>query len=750
MHDQSEVIRELEDQLKKLIQDHGDDAEEVKVLKDEIQNLKSSKKENVKVKEKRRRIYPYYRRTHSRRLTISNAKLLNGLFIIFGIGFIFYALFQIMNYYSSGEDSNPYLQLIGAYAFTFGLSSLLFYLGRKNNSAKKTVIIFAFITLYFITFFSFSYFNILSFRQAFYIITLFSAFLTIFSLIFKKPFFTYVGIAGLYLFAFHLSFTAVQASFFFKYASALNLFIVIILFFKKWQKLFYAVVGASWLISIFWIIMLYSSNLLIFPAFKYTTFFYLLFFLTYIAFRYQQKKKSGRIEINLIIFNTLLYFTIGILLLYLDSGERYLGFFTITNFTFQALVSLFFIILKRHHVHLFHITAGKALVFLALSMFLYIPEAWFSLFLTFSGAMLFITGRVRQTAFSEKFSYFFFFAAILSFLLQNPRLLQIITFHAPAETIIPIANTGFLTSLLITGLFATVTVLMKNPAYPRTFSRPKWFTGNVPRILPGIVLLFIYITFIVEIDTLLNLMYSDFMKRGLSDQLKMNWASPDSNLLKIKFVWYINFTIICLTILSAFLQIKIKKAQPAKIMLFANTVVLFLFLFGGLFLLRDMRIDIFSQIRSGISGPLEDYLLFRYLSVFFVSLMIFASYRYVKRHFMRSRYAKIFNIVFHIAVLILLSSELLQWMDYFLIPKGESLGLTILFLLYTFFLFGYGLISKRIHILILSFVLAGITGLKLVLFDMKQIDTLTQTLLFMVFGMMFLLFSMKSGFKQKK
>ena len=94
-----------------------------------------------------------------------------------------------------------------------------------------------------------------------------------------------------------------------------------------------------------------------------------------------------------------------------------------------------------------------------------------------------------------------------------------------------------------------------------------------------------------------------------------------------------------------------------------------------------------------------------------------------------------------VSMFLLLSSELLNWMDIFGQKDSYKLGLSIFWGVYSLILVSLGIYFGRKHLRISAIVIFGITLVKLFIYDIEDLGTLSKTAVFVSLGVLMLLVS---------
>ena len=100
-----------------------------------------------------------------------------------------------------------------------------------------------------------------------------------------------------------------------------------------------------------------------------------------------------------------------------------------------------------------------------------------------------------------------------------------------------------------------------------------------------------------------------------------------------------------------------------------------------------------------------------------------------------------FNILFYIAILWIVSSELINILDLSGSTQSYKLGLSILWGVYSLALIALGIWKKQKYIRITAIVLFSITLLKLFFYDISNLGTLSKTIVFVSLGILLLIIS---------
>ena len=175
-----------------------------------------------------------------------------------------------------------------------------------------------------------------------------------------------------------------------------------------------------------------------------------------------------------------------------------------------------------------------------------------------------------------------------------------------------------------------------------------------------------------------------------------------------------------------------------------NVIVLFAFLILGLYQLSELRESYLYQTATEIYSKSAFNIGIRYVSFAFVGLMLVAIYKYIIQDFLQPIAFNVrvfFDLLLCISLIWIVSSELINWMDVMRHTESYKLGLSILWGLSALLLISLGIWKKKKHLRIIAIVLFGTTLLKLFFYDIRDLDTISKTIVFVTLGILLLIIS---------
>ena len=615
---------------------------------------------------------------------------------------------------------NPLTRIILGYLMGIGLLGFGIKLKARYQDYSAVLVSGAMAILYFITFAAYSFYAIMPQLLAFGLMVIFTAFTVVAAIQYNKQVIAHIGLVGAYAVPFLLSDGSGRIAFLFGYIAIINTGILVIAFRKYWKSLYYAAFLLTWVIYSFWYANSYELrhfNL----AFTFLVIYFVTFYATFLAYKLFRKEQFLFGDIGLLLANAFLFFGLGYSLCEgHPTAQHLLGVFTICNALIHFIISVVIYKQKLGDRNLLYLVSGLVLVFITIAIPVQLDGNWVTLLWVGEAALLFWIGRTKQVGVYEKLSYPLIILAFLS-LLQDWFTVYYSTFSKIAGSL-PLINTDFMSSLLFIGAFAFMNIINQRKNTPGdAILKKSFFKPLLNILLPGILLFTIYYAFRLEIV------------RYCSDQ--NNFKKVDFNYGEmLKSIWIINYSMVFVSLLSFVNIRKIKNQKLAIINLGLNTIAIGVFLTQGLSTFGEMReYQLELNHHSNVIG-------LRYVSFALVALTLLATYTYIK-HFIKRDLTIAFDLLLHVSILWIASSELVNWIT--IVKPGQSykLALSILWGIYALMVTALGIWKKKKHLRIGAIGLLGVTLIKLFFYDLSELDTISKTIVFVSLGILLLIIS---------
>jgi uncharacterized membrane protein len=201
-------------------------------------------------------------------------------------------------------------------------------------------------------------------------------------------------------------------------------------------------------------------------------------------------------------------------------------------------------------------------------------------------------------------------------------------------------------------------------------------------------------------------------------------------------LYFLGYTALLLVVNNA----RIKNRVLGGLGLILSSLGLSFFLTVGLYELSELRESYLYEGAAENTGGWF-HLGIRYLAYAFVIAMLIVAYQHLKRYFKKEQYTIPFELILSVVFLWTASSELIHWLDLSGAQDSYKLGLTIFWGIYALGLSAFGIWKGKKHLRIAAIVLFGITLIKLFLYDLVDLSTLSKTVVFVSLGILLLLIS---------
>jgi len=760
MDENTDKLNDLLFRLNTLTRKQEDFAKEISGLREEMlkitraanqpeptQTVKENKQEELKEKQTvpisasftqptfQTNKYPEYKpkvKTNDRNKINRNLEKLIGENLISKIGIAILVLGVGIGtkYAIEHELISPLTRIILGYLVGLGLLGFAIKLKKKYDNFSAVLLSGAMAILYFITFAAYTFFGLLPLTLTFAMMVVFTVFTVLASLNYNKQVIAHIGLTGAYAVPFLLSDGSGKVVVLFTYMAIINVGILVLAFRKYWKELNYVAFALTWIIFISWYLSAYQADKHVEVASVFLCVFFVSFYVTFLAYKVVQKEKFVMRDILLILANSFIFYGTGYALINtLQTGNQFLGVFTLGNAILHFGVSAVIYRQKLGDRNLFYLVSGLVLVFIAIAIPVQLDGNWVTLLWAGEAALLFWIGRTRKVAVYEGISFGVMFLACLS-LLQDWVVSNNYYTGQAVSIPLPFINIQFLSSLLFMAAFGFIIRLSRETKYPSVLIIQTELSKNILNLLQCILLLILYVTFFIEIASVFDQAY-----------LKTEgYRFHDYSIISFKTIWLINYSLFFTTALCYVNLKRIKNNSLGKIALLLTGVAVILFLTAGLFSLSDLR-D--SYLKPEATSPYTAtlfHLIIRYVSFGFVALAFLSQRLYLKSQ-SDSRLKNTFPIVVHSTILWILTSELINWLDIAGSSESYKLGITILWGVYSLAMIALGIWKKNKDVRITAIVLFGVTLAKLFLYDLANLTTVSKTIVLVSLGILLLIIS---------
>ena len=629
---------------------------------------------------------------------------------------------------------SPLTRIILGYLVGLSLLGFGIKLKEKYTNYSAVLVSGAMAIMYFITFAAFSFYGLIPQLLAFALMLVFTVFTVIAAVNYDRQVIAMIGLVGAYAVPFLLSTEPGSMTTLFSYMTIINAGILAVAVFRYWKPTYYVAFTLTWLMYAGWYGLDYEKSVDFGTALTFLTVFFAIFYTTFLAYKLLKNEKFGIADIILLLTNSFVFFGLGYMILEEhDTWKKYLGLFALINALIHFAVSL--VIYRKQLVdkNLFYVVSGLVLVFITAAIPIQLDGNWVTLLWTGEAALLFWIGRTKNVSVYEILSYPLMILAFTS--LQDDWGSIYFNFFGSDSTVSPIFNIRFLSSVLFIAAFSFILYLNSNKKYRPTFGNHRDFVKSVKYVVAGILLFVIYMTFHLEISDYFNQLYTASSKAKPGQYLPGNY-----NILLFKTVWLAVYSLAFLTILS-FLSIRVWKSEMLRqINLGFNTFACIFMLGVGLFALSQLRDNYLSQSLAKYYNVSNFNIAIRYIFLAVFAAFMYGFYQLTRQDYAKNPFPK-FEILLHICIVWILSSELIHWMDMAHSTQSYKLGLSILWGVYSLLVIALGIWKKKKYLRVAAIVLFALTLFKLFAYDIAHLNTISKTIVFVSLGILLLIIS---------
>ncbi|MGB6151431.1 MAG: DUF2339 domain-containing protein [Pricia sp.] len=633
---------------------------------------------------------------------------------------------------------SPLTRIIIGYLAGLGLIGFGMKLKAKYENFSAVLISGALATLYFITFAAYSFYGLFPQLVAFGLMLMITVFGVVAALNYNKQVIAHIGLVGAYAVPFLLSSGSGDVVTLFTYTAIINVGILVISLKKYWKPLFYSAFVLTWLIFISWNSLSYEPGEHFGTALFYASLFFVIFYVTFLAYKLAKSEQFQKSDIVLVLLNSFIYYALGYgILNHHDEGEHFLGLFTVGNAIAHFAVATLLHRKKLADRNLFYLISGLVMVFITIAVPVQLDGNWVTLLWTLQAVLLFWVGRTKGIPFYEKLSYPLMLLGFLSLMQDWSEGYD--SYFVDANTLTPILNSYFLTSVLFIAAFSGIYWINATRPASKEFKN-RGILQLISYLIPAILIGTTYAAFFLEIEQYGQQRY---YASEISETMEYGGVELHNNhaLLDFNRVWLFVYTLLFLSALGLVNIKKIKNRVLGIVTLVAGLITTLLFLGGGLFMLSELRESYINRGTNEFYDITFFYVGIRYVAFAALALMLFALRKLTLQKFMNIQFNVPAEIIMHICSLWILSSELLNWMDIAGSSQTYKLGLSILWGVYALLLIALGIKKSKAYLRIGGMILFAITLLKLFFYDIAALDTISKTVVFISLGILMLIVS---------
>ena len=651
-------------------------------------------------------------------------------------------------YSIENELISPLTRIILGYLMGIGLLGFGIKLKPKFEGYSAVLVSGAISIFYFITYFAYSFYDLIPQALAFVMMLIFTAFTVFTAIKYNCVVIAHIGLIGAYAVPFLLSSGSGRVDILFSYMLIINLGILFISIKKDWKSLHYSAFFFTWMIYGSWFAdKSFDSGLQGYEALGigFATAFFLVFYGVSLFNNIISKEKLDKVNIILILLNSFIYYGFGYGIFNGHSIlDSYLGLFTLFNAAIHFAVLFFIKSKKLADSTLFYSTLAMVFTFITIAIPIQLDGNWVTLMWTAQGTILFWLGKTKKISIYEKISLPILGLAFLSFLEDWSRYRYAVDLDIHAFW-----NINFLTGVFaVLGYGFTVYLSIKHPDAEIEKNSP--FNTIKSFYLPVLLVLTAYLTFRNEIGYFFDYWYESTSLKGKEIGETDEFSLYNYDIEIFKNIYLLVYSLIFFGGMALLNFYKFKNKVLGISAIAIGLLVLFAAQTFGVGELGELRYSYINGNSNKYFNVSFNYILIRYPLWSSIAFALWAIFKNAKTQLENTKFHIFLEVVIHISILDFLSNELVTWMDLAGYQDVFKLGLSILWSVYSLLLVGLGIFQKKKHLRIFALVLFGITLAKLFLYDISNLSTISKTIVLIILGLLLLIISfLYNKFKDK-
>jgi uncharacterized membrane protein len=637
---------------------------------------------------------------------------------------------------------SPMVRLILGYALGAALLFFAYRLKQKYHNFSAVLISGSMAIIYFMTFAGTIYLEILTLNMAFTIMVIVTVFTVYQALRYDHQVIAIIGLVGAYAIPFLIGGDPEGYIFLFYYMAIINAGILIISIKKYWKLLFYIAFIATWMIYLSW----WANTDFADPRpFRYSIIFsgifFLLFYASFLLNKVINKIDFSFEDIMLIISNALIFYVLSYVNFEIDIWRANLGLFTLINASIHILVWLIIYYWREGDKKLLRLIAGLAIAFITIAIPIQYDDHSVTLLWFTEALVLFAAGRMLKAHFYEFAAYPIFILSLYS-LMEDWKNAYAEFGTMDQEVVYDLFfNINFLEGLIIVMLLVIANYICFHPRFPGMKNMDITFKNLIGIYLGGALVFVLYYTFRLEMAIGFNQMFAESRIQHESGGGINLIEVSNQDIRDFKIIWIHIYSMVFFSLITITNILKFKNEKLGQFNLILNGVTLLAFLVQGLLTLSALRENFIVPEYPEYFIPGIENIMIRYLAIVVFAYMIAVNYWLIRQKFMKEEMKLFMNLFVALSTLWILSSELFHWLDFAGYTSADKLGLSILWGVFSLILIIIGIWNKLKYLRIGAIILFGITLLKLSIYDIRGMDSLSKTIVFISLGILLLIIS---------
>lgn len=358
-------------------------------------------------------------------------------------------------------------RIILGYLAGCGLLEAAFKLRQKDEKYEdlsNIILSGGFASVFFVTYAAYSFYGLMPQSVAFGIMVLITAITVAAALKYDQQLIAVGGLVGAYAIPFLLSTGEDRPITLFTYVAIINIAILFISFKKDWRILFYLAFAITWSLFIAWI----SANFINYQrtaiTMTFLTVFFAIFYTIFIAYKFIKNKENSVPQTLVLLSNAAFFYGFGyIILVNNNTGQHYVGVFTLFNALIHLIISKFVYERDLADRPLFNLLSRLGIFFITMAIAVQFDGMTVTLLLAAEMVLLFWFGRTKNLPVYRISMYPLWVLTVFSLVddwsdagyFNNTSLLKSIN-------VSPVLNSYLLTTIIVIIAFIVVLKMVHN------------------------------------------------------------------------------------------------------------------------------------------------------------------------------------------------------------------------------------------------------------------------------------------------
>ncbi len=588
------------------------------------------------------------------------------------------------------------------------LIGLAHYL-RKSFAAFSSVLVGGgAAVLYFTVTIAFQQYQLISQTVAFALTIIITAFTVLLSLSYNRKELAVLAILGGFSSPFLVSTGHANEVVFFSYLLILNIGMLVLAYYKKWNIVNVICYVATIVLYGGWLLLNLEGTTRYWVPMLFGTLFYTVFFLMNVVNNVRNRMKFGALEVTIPLSNTFLYFGAGMAILRYWGNGAFQGLFTALLAVFNCIFAYSLYRSKGADRTLIFLLIGLVLTFMSLAAPIQLEGNQITLFWSAEAVLLFWLWQKSQIAMLRYSSLLVLLLMFVSLIIDWGQL-----YFSSGPQLVPLINKGFVTGFVAVAAVWALRRLVKNEL-PDGGLFPSIKTADVYKASDVLLVVVTYVVISLE----------------LYHQLAFHFP-----LLKVPGVAAFNYLYI-----AALWRLTRNGGQGIRLLLPALSLVAALVMV----IMLNPKVIAIREAYIAQQAPFG-FFLFHYVVIALLVWVAVYTYRGLQQA-NNPLMLTAFKWISAFVALFLLSAELdhillLVTGNHDTIQTSHRTGYAILWGLYAFVLMFLGLRLKSRDLRVISICVFAVTLLKLFLFDLAGLGEGGKIAAFISLGILLLLIS---------